>query len=143
MFFTKDLTVETTHTESSPLEGRIKVPTGVISQIGVFARPGCAGTARVQFFIGGHQIYPMTYGTYIIPTEYPLRFLDELKIRKSENVIVIKAWSVNAVYSHRIIVEINILRNIENLSRRIDMLKKAIGNQTYAMLQQMRKGLKK
>lgn len=109
MFYVRDLEILTTHTADNPLEHKIKCWSGVIHHVGIMARPGSSGTLRIAFFSGGHQIYPVDHDRQFVPSQYPLRFKDFLKMQQGENEITIKLWNVGATYSHVVTIEIGVL----------------------------------
>ena len=68
-----------------------------------------------------------------------MRFIDEQQLKVGENEIIAKLWNVGAKYPHTITIELGIVPERETLKSQIKILKRAINNQTYAILQQMKR----
>lgn len=102
MIFSGSITVPAGTTKGNPEIQRVKLTSGVITQIDIMYPPGCAHEVCITFNRALHQIYPTNPDGYFIGDGVNISggVFHVLKVEPLE--IQVYGWSPSANYDHTI-----------------------------------------
>lgn len=109
MLYSKDITVTKATTEATLETTRIKMHSGIITNIGVYFPPGCVGLVKVRLRIGRHQIAPFNPSGQFVGNDQYIWYNEFLPLVDEPYVVWCEAWNEDAVYDHTVTVQMNIL----------------------------------
>lgn len=102
MIFAASITIPAGRLKNDPKIERLKISSGVITQINVLFPPGCAHEAFVTLNRSLHQIYPTNPDGYFIGDGVNLSGEVFHVINVDPLEVQIYGWSPNATYDHTI-----------------------------------------
>lgn len=109
MLYSKDFKITHGTTEQTLETYRIKMHTGIITNIGVYFPPGCAGLVKVKLRIGIHQIAPFNPSGEFRGDAWPIWYKEFIPLTEEPYIVWCDAWNEDEAYDHTITVQINIL----------------------------------
>jgi len=109
MLFTKSFTVETTHSETSPLSDTIKIAHGIITFVSIWMPPGCHGLVYCKLKHHEHTIFPSTEDMFLMSDGYPVEWNEYYESYQPPYELKFVGWSYGCTYDHVITVRIAVL----------------------------------
>lgn len=108
MKYTCTITIEKTHTSSSPAQGSITIPAGIIKNARIYFAAGVNGTNRVRVKLNGTQIFPADASqSYVLMTS-PIEISDVYPNYTSNADLTVEGWADGANYPHRVMFTFDI-----------------------------------
>jgi len=102
MFYKIDLTVPPLTSRYSPVEVRVRVFPGVTRRVWVMFPPGPKGLTHVVIYHWGWQVWPWAPGTDFAWDNYVYTFEDRYPITAEPLEFVMKGWSDDDFYEHKV-----------------------------------------
>ena len=109
MFYKTDFTIPSGTLVGSPVTARIRAAKGILHRLRMVFPSGCAGLVGVQLFHGGHPITPTTQGQWIKGDGTSFDLKEFYPLPKDMNLLTIKGYNTDTVYSHTILIGIGVL----------------------------------
>lgn len=109
MLFEAHVTVETTHSATSPKEQIIKISKGVIAWVSVLFPSGCHNMVHCTIYHHEHQVFPSAEGMSIIGDRVPIEWNEYYECYQPPYELKIRAWGVGCTYDHLVTVRLAIL----------------------------------
>ncbi len=109
MLFTKSFTIETTHTERSPLEDTIKIAHGIITFVSIWMPPGCHGLVYCKLKHHEHTVFPSTEDMFLMADGYPVEWNEYYESYQPPYELKFVGWAKSTTYAHVVTVRIAVL----------------------------------
>jgi len=132
VFYVRDITTPKETTPENPKVTEFKLSAGIIHRVEVIFPRGCAGLLHVTIWHGGHQLYPSTQGQDFSGDGETISFNDYYQLKSEVNLLKIKTWNEDTVFSHTVTVRLGILKEEEVnpyalMKDFIEIMKKLVG----------------
>ena len=110
VFYTRDITTSADRSEAEALETPFKLSAGIIHRVEVIFPRGCAGLLHVTIWHGGHQLYPGTEEQEFVGDGETVSFNDYYELRSEINLLKVKTWNEDEIFTHDCTVRIGIMK---------------------------------
>jgi len=100
MLYQKTLNVPASTPSDAPVETTIVVKHPVVTRLGVFFPPGCAGMVKVAVFYGKLQIWPSKEGEWVRGDSTTIWGEPFFELPEKETTLTLKGCSPNTLYDH-------------------------------------------
>ncbi|GAH57756.1 unnamed protein product [marine sediment metagenome] len=103
MFYKYSLEIPQQTLESDPVEMKITLPNGVITEVNICFPDGCFGLAKVKIIHNEFQIFPTNPEKWFAWNNYCISFKEDYKLPENFNLLKLKGYNDDDSYSHTIV----------------------------------------
>jgi hypothetical protein len=103
-------TIPANTAEADARQTTIQLTTGVIHKVDVHFPRGCAGLAHLQFYEGGHQVFPTTLSTDFASDNETISFPTWYVIAAAGEQHWIRTWNLDDTYDHTVTIRIGLMK---------------------------------
>jgi len=128
MIFRWEQTIPANTPRSAPLEWKMRITTGTITNVWIFFPWGCANLAGIQIWYEGTQVWPVTANEWMRGNDILYHFEDPYRIETEPTFLLIKGYNEDDTYDHTPWVMVQVIREAlpERLKRFFEILTRGL-----------------
>lgn len=109
MDFIRHITIPKNTQFENPQIETIKLPPGVIREVGYFFPLGCKGLAHLTIWVGSVQQWPRSQGLSYYGDNVFRQFPENFILPNASNRLIFKCWNLDDTWSHTVTIHITVL----------------------------------
>lgn len=109
MFYVFSYTPSADDTLVNPKKIELELTAGVVHQVDVLFQSGCNHQEFVQFFDGGHQVWPSNRGEKLRGDATAVSFREFYELKPGKNRLVAKIWTTLSTGFKEVVIQIGVL----------------------------------